>query len=65
MEYQPDSFTADTSRNGDTRLAMRAALRDLRKEMRRSPVAHPLRDEMLGVLADARVRIDRINARTA
>ncbi len=36
-----------------------------RKATRRpAPAEHPLRAEMLAVLADARQRIDRINARS-
>jgi hypothetical protein len=61
MTYQTDSFTADTAPDTSTRLTMRAALFEFRKVMRDARPVHPLREEMLGVLADARVRIDRIN----
>lgn len=44
---------------------MKTALREFRNIMRQSPAAHPMRAEMLGVLADARKSIDRINAKEA
>jgi hypothetical protein len=58
MSIQPDSIIADTAFNADGHFAMKA-------ELRKSPVQNPLREEMLGVLVDARLRIDRINAKSA
>jgi len=40
--------------------ALQRALRDMKVSMKR-PADTPYRDQMLVVLADARVRIDRIN----
>jgi hypothetical protein len=65
MKYQHDSFIADPAPDASARLAMQAALRDFRSIMRQSSPSHPLRAEMLGVLADARKSIDRINAKAA
>jgi hypothetical protein len=65
MGYHTDSFTADPAPDASARLAIMAALFDFREVMRDDRRVHPLRDEMLGVLADARVRIDRINTRSA
>jgi len=62
MEYQPDSFIPSAP-DADAKRAMRAVLREF-KELTKKPAAtaeHPLRSEMLAVLADARARIDRIN----
>jgi hypothetical protein len=64
MSYQTESFTADKAPDASARLAMRAALFEFRKVMREARAAHPLRKEMLGVLTDARLRIDRINAQS-
>ena len=61
MIFQPNSITADGTPDDDGLLAMRAALRDLKVVMRK-PKEHPKRAEMLGILADAKARIDRINA---
>ncbi|WP_293884117.1 hypothetical protein [Sphingomonas sp.] len=65
MKYQHDSFTADPAPDASGSLAMKTALREFRNIMRQSPAAHPMRAEMLGVLADARKSIDRINAKEA
>lgn len=60
MVFQPHSITADGTPDDDSLLAMRAALRDLKVVMRK-PAEHRRRAEMLGMLADARAAIDRIN----
>lgn len=65
MSYQIDSLSADTAPEASARLAMRAVLFEFRKVMRGARQVHPMREEMLGVLADARLRIDRINAESA
>lgn len=65
MSYQADSFPADTAPDAGARLAKRAALIAFRKTMRDARRVHPMRKEMFGVLADARLRIDRINAKSA
>jgi hypothetical protein len=61
MKHKHDSFTANCALDTNGRLAMKATLREFRSIMRKSPTSHPLRLEMLGVLADARKSIDRIN----
>ena len=60
MIFQAHTFNADGSPDDDSLLAMRAALRDLKVVMRKS-VDYPKRAEILDLLADAGVRIDRIN----
>jgi hypothetical protein len=65
MKYQHDSFIADPAPDASGRLAMKAALREFRSIMRESPASHPMRAQMMGVLADARKSIDRINAKAA
>ena len=60
MIFQPNSITADGTPDDDGLLAMRAALRDLKVVMRK-PKEHPKRAEILDMLTDARVAIDRIN----
>jgi hypothetical protein len=57
MSHKPDSPIAE--------LAMKAALRDFRSVIRKSPASHPFREEMRGVLVDARRSIDRINRKQA
>lgn len=63
MSFVPDSMTADINADDAGLTAMRAALRDLKAVMRKSPTPaeHPRRTEMLAILADTKTRIDRIN----
>ena len=61
MFLQPLSFTEDGQPDAEAVDAMRAALRDLKVEMRKG-AEHPKRAEMLSLLGDARMMIDRINS---
>ncbi|AYJ87190.1 hypothetical protein D3Y57_16200 [Sphingomonas paeninsulae] len=65
MSFQHDSIITDMAFNANEYFAMTAALRSFQVELRKAPTQHPLREEMLGLLADARLRIDRINAKSA
>jgi hypothetical protein len=60
MLYAPQPIPIDESPDNDGIIAMRAALRDLKVSMRK-PVEHPRRAEMLSMLGEARVMIERIN----
>ena len=60
MILQPLSFAEDGHPDELAIAAMRAALRDLKVEMRKS-AEHPRRPELLSILSDARAMIDRIN----
>jgi len=61
MIHQSDSF-ANAKPDAATTRAMRAELKSFRALANApSPTEHPLRAEMLVILADARTRIDRIN----
>ena len=60
MIFQTNGFAADGSPDDESLLAMRTALRDLKVVMRKS-ADYPKRAEVLDLLADAGVRIDRIN----
>lgn len=61
MIFNALPLTADGNPDDASLLAMKAALRDL-KVVLRQPAEHPMRRQMMNVLADARQRIDRINA---
>ena len=61
MTFQPKSFNADGTQDDDSIRAMRAALRSLKVVMHAPRGEHPRRAEMLDLLADAKVRIERIN----
>jgi hypothetical protein len=60
MIFNPEFIVADCDPDDAGLLAMKAALRDLKVVMRKSG-DYPRRGEMLGILGEARVRIDRIN----
>lgn len=61
MIFNTLPLTADGRPDDASLLAMKAALRDL-KVVLRNPAEHPMRRQMLTVLADVRASIDRINA---
>jgi hypothetical protein len=60
MIFLADSIAADDNPGDDGLLAMRAALRDLKVVMRK-PVEDARRADILNILSQARVMIDRIN----
>ena len=60
MIFQTGSLTADGTPDDEGLAAIRAALRDLKVNIRK-PVAHPRRVEILDILSDARAAIERIN----
>ena len=60
MIFQANTFAADGTPDDESLLAMRAALRDLKVVMRKA-ADYPKRAEILDLLTDAGVRIDRIN----
>ena len=62
MIFQTNSINANGTPDDDELLAIRAALRNLKVRVRK-PIEYPKRNEMMDVLEDARVRIDRINAK--
>jgi len=62
MEHQPESFTAaaEIVVPSDARDILRDLAKAARKA-RRVSESYPRRTELMAILADARVRIDRIN----
>ena len=63
MILQTYSLTPDGQPDDESIAVMKAALRDLKVSLRhtRVPLEHPRRAEMLDILADARLKIERIN----
>ncbi|MFM9978110.1 MAG: hypothetical protein ACKVOP_08725 [Sphingomonadaceae bacterium] len=60
MSFPGPAFTPDFNPDAEGLAAIRAALRDVRVNLKR-PAEHPYRDQALLILRDARVRIDAIN----
>jgi hypothetical protein len=66
MNFQPESFAPAT--DVATPQDVRDVLRGLAKSARKGRMlleAYPQRTELMAILADARLRIDRINATAA